>query len=110
MKDEMKGKVMIEYVGLKPKMYSMSSISGSKQSAKCVNRAVKETLHHSLYRKVLEEEITIRREMTSLRSRNLSMYLEKVNKFALSSFDDERYIDGSYTKAFCHYSIATPRK
>ncbi len=109
MKDELGGNVMLEYVGPKPKMYSMLHVNGVKQSCKGVNRTVRKGLNHELYVEVLEKQLSIRREMNVLRSRGLSIYTEKINKTALCCFDDKRYVTGFQSKAYGHYSIAVPR-
>ncbi len=110
MKDELAGNVMLEYVGPKPKMYSMLHVNGVKQSCKGVNRAVRKGLNHELYVEVLEKQLSVRREMNVLRSRGLSIFTEKINKTALSCIDDKIYVTGFQRKAYGHYSIAVPRR
>ncbi len=48
--------------------------------------------------------------MNVLRSRGLSIFTEKINKTALSCFDDKRYVTGFESKAYGHYSIAVSRR
>ena len=50
MKDELGGKLMIEFVGLRPKLYSYAGESSGKR-AKGVNRSVlKKTITHEDYK------------------------------------------------------------
>ena len=108
LKDELKGKAMFEYIGLKPKMYSMQCEGEVKQSCKGVPGRVKKDLLHETYHKVLENQISIRKEITILRSRDLGMFTERVNKTCLSCFDDKRYITGYTSIPYGHYTIPKP--
>ena len=88
MSDELHGEIVDEANFLKSKLYSIQKESGVKQSAKSVNRAVKSSLHHDLFREVLNSSSTIRKPMVSLRSKLHSVFVTEVNKIALSAFDD----------------------
>jgi len=110
LKDELKGKVMFEYIGLKPKMYSMQCEGEVKQSCKGVNSGVKKGLLHEIYYMVLEKQTSIRKEMTILRSRELGLFTERVNKTCLSCFDDKRYITGYTSVPYGHYTIPKPSR
>ena len=107
MSDELHGEIVDEANFFKSKLYSIRKQSGVKQSAKSVNRAVKNTLHHDLFRDVLKSGSTIRKPMLSMRSKLHSVFVTEVNKIALSAFDDKRFYlaDGIHSLAYGHYKI-----
>ncbi len=116
MKDELKSYPMLEYVGLRPKMYSLKYLKRdaktnqyleeTKQSNKGVTATVKQGLHHEQYLSVLQNQETVRKSMTIIRSHQLQIVTERVNKIVLSSMDDKRYlIETNQSLPFGHYSI-----
>ena len=107
MSDELHGEIVDEAKFLKSKLYSIRKQSGVKQSAKSVNRAVKNTLNHDLFCDVLTSGSTTRKPMLSMRSKLYSVFVTEVNKIALSAFDDKRYYlaDGIHSLAYGHYKI-----
>lgn len=109
MTDELNGKVLKEVVCLRSKMYSIDYVGGTKQSAKGVQKSVKKTLHHSLFKNCLLSQSIVRREMTQLRSVCHQIVVNSVNKVALSCFDDKRYIldDTVSSLAYGHYSLVS---
>jgi hypothetical protein len=111
MKDELDGNVMVEFVGLKPKMYSMQYLKKDKydvkQSCKGVTYSVKKGLHHETYKHVLESGKSIRKEMHVMRSGLMTVHTQAINKTALSCFDDKRYITRESSLPYGHYSITT---
>ena len=102
MTDELQGRVLNEIVCLRSKLYSIQFEGGVKQSAKGVQKSVKKTLHHDLFKSCLFDHQSVRRSMTQLR----------VNKIALSSYDDKRYLldDGVQSLAYGHYSLEKNNK
>ena len=97
MTDELNGKVLKEVVCLRSKLYSIDYLGGTKRSAKSVQKSVKKTLHHSVFKNCLLSKSVLRTEMMQLRSVGHQIVVNVVNKFALSCFDDKRYIlDGRY--------------
>jgi hypothetical protein len=99
---------MFEYIELKPKMYSMQCEGEVKQSCQGVPGRAKNDWLHETYHMVLEKQISIRKEMTVLRSRDLGMLTERVNKTCLSCFDDKHYITGQTSIPYGHYTIPKP--
>nr|XP_042911395.1 uncharacterized protein LOC122272170 [Parasteatoda tepidariorum] len=92
MKDELHGVVVREFVGLRSKMYSLSSEEGEKKTAKGVVKNVREKkLKHSNYKKCLFENSRVRENMKSIVSKNHQLYSVTTNKIALCSFDDKRH-------------------
>ena len=83
-KDELGGKVMTEFIGLRPKMYSYVGDDSGKR-AKGVSRSVlRQTITHDDYRKCLFDRQVFTRAMPGLRSHQHQIYGETVRKVALS--------------------------
>ncbi|XP_041371540.1 uncharacterized protein LOC121385070 [Gigantopelta aegis] len=106
MKDELGGSVMEEFVGLRPKMYSVLYEGKEKKIAKGVSKTViKKVLKHTMYKKCLFEHSQLRHSMTNIQSVNHQLYSVATNKISLSPYDDKRYVleDGIHTLAHGHY-------
>ena len=102
MKDESERKIIVEFVGLKSKMYSMKNIDGKESNtAKGVNTATeftefKDTL---LNKKVLRHKT---RRIKGKKKNKIGTY--EINKMSLSVFVNERFVlnDGIHTLANLH--------
>lgn len=93
MKDECGGSVVEEFVGLRPKMYSLKYGSQEKKTAKGVKKCVMEKqLKHEAYRACLENKTEMRHEMNMIRSYSHQVYSITVNKTSLSPYDDKRHV------------------
>ena len=108
-KDEAAGKIIIEFVGLRAKLYSFIMEDG-KENKRCkgVKKQVLESsITHEDYKTCLRTGKEQLRKQNILRSYEHEVYTEEVNKIALSSIDDKRYIlgDGIHTLAWGHYKI-----
>ena len=108
-KDEVNGKYIEEFVGLRAKLYSYKMFEG-EESKKCKgvkNSVVKKSITHEDYKKCLFTGKRQLRKMNIIRSHMHEVYTEEVNKVALCSDDDKRYIleDGINTLALRHYRI-----
>ena len=108
-KDEVGGKIIEEFVGLRPKLYSYKMFEG-EENKKCKGVkqvVVKNCLTHGEYKKCLKDGKPQLRKMNVIRSYNHEVFTEEVNKAALSANDDKRYIrkDGIETYAWWHYKI-----
>ena len=108
-KDEVAGKIIKEFVGLRAKLYSfkMEDETENKRCKGVKKQIVKETITHEDYKTCLTTGKEILRKQNILRSYNHEIYTEEVNKIALSATDDKRYIlnDGKDTLAWGHYKI-----
>ena len=112
MKDELGGKIMKEFISLRPKMYSYRvDENGDTQSEpkkckgikKCV---VKNTIRFDDYKICLLEGTTIHRSQLMFRSKKHNVRTLEVNKLALSREDDKRVsIDGIASLAMGHYEL-----
>ena len=108
-KDEVAGKIITEFVGLRAKLYSFKMEDG-KENKRCKGvkkQVVKETITHEDYKTCLLSGKEILRKQNILRSYDHEVYTEEVNKVALSAEDDKRYIlsDGMDTLAWGHHKI-----
>ena len=108
-KDEVAGKIIKEFVGLRAKMYSfkMEDETENKRCKGVKKQIVKKTITHEDYKTCLTTGKEILRKQSILRSYDHEVYTEEVNKIALSATDDKRYIlsDGKDTLAWGHYKI-----
>ena len=96
MKDELGGKIMKEFISLRPKMYSYrveeSEPKKCKEIKKCV---VKKMITFEDYKRCLFEGINIHRSQMMFRSKKHKIKTLEVNKLALSREDYKRIsIDG----------------
>ena len=91
-KDELGGKIMIEFVALRPKTYSYLDDYGNKhKKSKGTKRCViKQKLMDQNFKNCLFYNKTVYRSQERFKSYNHDVYTEEVNKIALSSGDDKR--------------------
>ena len=92
MKDELRGKIMTEFVTLRPKTYSYltddcEEDKKSKRTKKCV---IKRKLKFYDYKYCLKNNATILKSQQRFQREKYNAYTEDVNKIALSSNDDKR--------------------
>ena len=94
MKDECDGRPIAEFVGLRPKMYSILEASGATiKKAKGVKKAVVEKeINHEQFKESLFEKKTFRHGMDVLRSEGHHIYGQHLNKVSLSPFDSKKWI------------------
>ena len=92
MNDELGGKIMTEFVALRPKLYSYKKLDGSEDKkckgiTKCV---VKKTLTFEDYKGCLFSDSTEYRSQLMFRSAKHEVHTIEVNKVALNREDDKR--------------------
>lgn len=104
MKDETASIPIAEFVGLRPKMYSILYGNTAKKTAKGISKVVKIQLSHSDYRLTLHQQSSERHEMTRIHNHLHRLYTIKLNKISLCAYDDKRFIldDGINTLAYGH--------
>ena len=114
-KDETKGEPIIEFIGLRPKMYSFLTMSmvnaqpelHEKHRAKGIQSAASARLRHEQYRQQLdlpyENYITNRR----IGSAGHQIFAIETKKRGLCAMDNKRYItdDNYHTLAYGHHRI-----
>lgn len=109
MKDELNGKLLLEFVGLRSKMYA-NRVEGENviKKSKGVKKSVVDTeITFEDYKTCLESENDQYRTMNLIRSYKHDLYSVELNKIALSARDDKRYImqDNVQTLPWGHYKI-----
>ena len=93
MKDECGGKILTEWVGLRPKLYSFLTEEGEKQKAKGLTKAMKnKSLRHENFLKCLRTGESQARKQCLFRSRDHHIFTENMVKVALSCDDDKRFV------------------
>jgi hypothetical protein len=108
MKDEYKGRLIKEFVGLRPKMYSILDVDNAeKKTAKGISYRTTAKLRHAEYLSALKEEKQSTVTMQQIRSYNHEIYSIQLTKTGLSPYDDKRYVldDKVSTLAYGHYAI-----
>jgi hypothetical protein len=96
-KDELQGKVMTEFVGLRSKTYCFLLENDKKEESfhsKCkgVTKSYRKRIPFSSYKKCIETFSKINITQFQIRSKNHNIFTAKINKLAFSSFDDKRYL------------------
>ena len=92
MKEELGGKIMIEFVALRPKTYSYLMYNGNndkkaKETNECV---IKRILKFNDYKDCLLIDEIILKLQQRFKSEAHNLYTEENNKIVLSSNDDKR--------------------
>lgn len=112
-KDETGGLPIVEWVGLRAKMYSILTEDGKeKKTGKGIKRSVlKKDIKHQQFKDCLFKQREYQHSMMNFRSECHQIYTIKQFKKSLSPFDDKRYIleDGYTTRAHGHYENGVPR-
>ena len=92
MKDELGGKIMTEFVALRPKLYSYKKLDGSEdKKCKGINKCViKKTLTFDDYKTCLFSDSTEYRSQLMFTSTKHEVHTIEVNKVALNRDDDKR--------------------
>ena len=110
-KDEAGGKQIVEFIGLRAKLYSYKMLDGSEDK-KCkgvAKNVTKSSIQFDDYRECLLSRKYQYRKMNVIRSHCHVIYTEEINKIALSSDDDKRVVmaDGIHILAYGHAKLET---
>ena len=109
MKDEFGGVIVVEFVGLKSKLYSMKKIDGKESNtAKGVSIATE----FDKFKDVLFNEKIIRHKIKRIQNKKHKLGMYEIDKISLSCFDDKRYVldDSIRTLAYFHKDSVTSCK
>ena len=89
-KDETAGVPVIEFVGLRSKMYSYITDDGKDgRTAKGIKKCViKKKIRHENYKSTLFDGTQLHHKMSTIRSNKHELYSVEINKISLSWFDD----------------------
>ena len=111
-KDEAGGKIISEFVGLRPKLYAYKMHEGKEEKrCKGVKKAVvTRSINFEDYKTCLFTGKPQTRTMNVIRRHRHELFTEEINKIALSANDDKRVIleDGIHTLAHGHWRAGGP--
>ena len=105
-KDEAAGMIIIDFAGVKPKMYSYRTEKKNNKAAKGVKKnVIKKDISHSDYLDCLQNNRIMHHKMRTIPSDHHVLSSYQINKTSLSCYDDKRYIldDGVSSFAYGHY-------
>ena len=108
MKDEFKGKIISEFLGIKSKMYSLIDVNSKEvKKPKGVNKNVVRKRKQRKFVDFLFDKKMMRHKMKRIQSKLHRIRTYNVCKISLSFFDDKRYIldDGINSLAYFHKDI-----
>ena len=93
-KDETGGVPIVEFVGLRSKMYSYikDNNKGGKTAKGIKKNVIKNDITHENYKNTLFNNEQMYHKMKTIRSENHQLGSYEINKVSLSCFDDKRYI------------------
>ena len=110
-KDEASSIPIIEFIGLRSKMYSyMKDDQKGEKTAKGIKKyVIKKDITHENYKQTLFNNEQMHHTMKTIRSNNHQLGSYELNKVSLSCFDNKRYIfnNGISSYAYGHYKIHT---
>lgn len=112
-KDENAGNILTEVVGLKSKCYIQNvldpSLATQEVSVVCkgVGKRARQNLTLESYRSCLYNFNQVKTDMYCIRSKNHNVFTQRVNKVALTTTDDKRFVLGCgiHTLPHGHYRI-----
>ena len=112
-KDEMNGKIIKKFCGLRSKMYAIlyqeeGENEVEMKKAKGIAKAsIEHKLRFDMYESALFDKTELMTTMDLIRSHSHTIYSETVRKKALSAFDDKRYLlnDGVSSLAYGHFIL-----
>ena len=110
-KDEFGGEYILEFVGLRAKMYSILPLEGEKKAAcKGIDKKVKEEeLTHKDFKDSLHQELQYTNEMVRIQQEKHKIFTVKMEKKSLSPFNDKKWItrEGNefISYSYGHYKI-----
>ena len=108
-KDEAAGVPVVEFIGLRSKMYSYlkdNDVCG--KTAKGIKKyIITKNIKHEDYKEVLFNNKQMHHTIKTIRSNNHQLGSFELNKISLSCFDDKRFIhqNGITSYAYGHYKI-----
>ena len=94
MKDELGGKIITEFVALRPKTYSYltDDFKEDKKAKGTENCVIKRELKFNDYKDCLLNDKVVLKSQQRFKSERHEVYAENVNKIALSNNDDKRLL------------------
>ena len=104
MKMEYPNDTIVEFIGLRSKMYSLKlkSEKEDKKAKGIVKSVINKNLHHEMYKETLDKSQQIRSSMNVIRSMKHQIYTLTINKISLSPYDDKRYLRKNGIRSYSH--------
>ena len=102
MKDELGGKIITEFVALRPKTYSYLTDDGkeykkAKETKKCV---IKTMIKFNDYKNFFLKDEILLKSQQRFTSKKHDVYTENINKIALSNDDNKRIVSSDKIKSY----------
>ena len=108
-KDEMNGKIISKFIGLKPKSYCYKVYGEDKDHKKSkgiVEHKVSSELSYEKYADTLNRQLKETVNFNIIRSKDHQVYSINQTKYALSNYDNKRYwLSDTESLPYGHYSI-----
>ena len=108
-KDEMNGKIITHFIGLKPKAYCYKVYGDEKEHKKSkgvVKHKVSNQLSYKTYDETLNRNCKEEVSFNTIRSKNHQIYGINQTKYALSNYNNKRYWYSDFESLpFGHYAI-----
>ena len=110
-KDEMNGKIITSFIGLKPKSYCFRVYGEDKEHKKSkgvITHKVNKELNYDKYEETLRRKTkeNVKVEFNSIRSKYRQIYSIHQIKYALSNYDNKRYwYSDVESLPYGHYNI-----
>ena len=110
-KDDACGIPIIEFVGLKSKMYSYvkDNEKGGKTAKGIKKNVIKNNIRHEDYKRTLLNEEQMHHKMKTIRSQRHQLGSYEINKVSLSCFDDKHYINDNGTSSYAVMPMDTTK-
>ena len=108
MKDELGGKIITEFITLRPKAYSFITDNSkedkkAKGTKKCI---IKKMIKFNDYKKCLLDDEVILKSQQRFICKQHDVYTENINKIALSNNDDKRIVSSNKISSYpCGYTF-----
>ena len=101
LKDEMGGVIIVEFIGLKSKMYAIKKIDGRETNTA---KGVRIATEFNEFKDVFFNKTIIRHKMKRIQAKKHKIGTYEIDKISLSCFDDKRYVldDGIHTLSYFH--------
>ena len=101
MKDELGGKIITEFVTLRPKTYLFLTDDGKEdKKAKGTKKCIIKKIKFNDYKKCLLDDKVILKSQQRFISKKHDVYTENINKIALSNNDDKRIVSSNKISSY----------
>ena len=104
MKDELRGEIITEFITLRPKTYSYLTDDGKgdKKAKGTKKRVIKKMIKFNDYKKCLLNDEVILKSQQRFISKKYDVYIENINKIALSNDDDKRIVSSDKISSYLY--------